>query len=123
MRNITAFTEATGYKSYPAYISVNEVADGAVAITVRSRDETVTSNLILSKEDYLNTILRPLMEGDKLGEEFCRTTIPHTVCSDLCVTRNDPESAKYRSGTNFMSVMEASAMIKAMLIKFIINNK
>lgn len=57
-KNLFAYTVPTGYKQYPAYISVNESPDGQVAVTVRSPEEDGggQSRIVLPTEEWLRML-------------------------------------------------------------------
>jgi hypothetical protein len=47
----------------------------------------------------------------ELTEKFLRWPVPHSVCADLCATKQQ----EGRTGTNFFSYSEAEAMIKYLI--------
>lgn len=48
---------------------------------------------------------------DNLAERFCAAPLPESVCADLCATRQGPG----RTGTNLLSIIEAKAVLGAIL--------
>lgn len=51
------------------------------------------------------------MNMQTLAERFCAASLPVTVCSDLCATKQGPG----RTGTNLMTVAEAKIFLQRIL--------